>query len=87
MGLVNRVVGTGGARQAAVDLAAEIARFPRAVMRADRRSALTQWDSNIEDAMAREFAWGIEAASSGETQQGAERFAAGHGRHGDFDDI
>jgi enoyl-CoA hydratase len=87
MGLVNRVVDTGAALQAAIDLATEIARFPRAVMRADRRSALSQWGSSIEDAMAREFEWGIEAASSGETQQGAERFAAGRGRHGDFDDI
>ena len=87
MGLVNRVADTGAALAVAIDLAAEIARFPRAVMRADRRSALTQWASNTDEAMAREFAWGVEAASSGESQQGAERFAAGHGRHGDFDDI
>ena len=87
MGLVNRVVGSGVALQAATDLAAEIARFPQAVMRADRRSALSQWGSSLDDAMASEFAWGIEAASTGETQQGAERFASGRGRHGDFDDI
>jgi enoyl-CoA hydratase len=87
MGLVNRVVEPGAALQAATDLAAEIARFPQAVMRADRRSALSQWGSSLDDAMGREFSGGIDAASSGETQRGAERFAAGHGRHGDFDDI
>ena len=87
MGLVNRLVEPGSALQTATDLAAEIARFPQAVMRADRRSALSQWGSSLEDAMAREFAWGIEAAATGETQHGAERFASGHGRHGDFDDI
>lgn len=87
MGLVNRVVENGTALRAATDLATGIARFPQSVMRADRRSALSQWGSNLDEAMAREFVWGIEAASSGESQQGAERFAAGHGRHGDFDDI
>ena len=87
MGLVNRMVEPGGALQAATGLATEIARFPQAVMRADRRSVLGQWSTSLEDAMAREFSWGIEAASMGETQRGAERFAAGRGRHGDFDDI
>lgn len=87
MGLVNRVSPAGGALAAAVALAEEIARFPQEVMRADRRSALTQWGSSLEDAMQREFTWGIEAASGGETLRGAERFAKGHGRHGDFDDI
>ena len=87
MGLVNRIAPDGSAVGAAVELATEIARFPHAVMRADRRSAITQWGSTIEEAMAREFTWGIEAAATGETQRGAERFASGHGRHGDFDDI
>jgi enoyl-CoA hydratase/carnithine racemase len=39
MGLANRVVPDGQARAAAEALAAEIARFPQACMRADRRSA------------------------------------------------
>ena len=87
MGLVNRVTTRGGALDVAVELATDIARFPQAVMRADRRSAISQWGSGLDDAMAREFRWGIDAASTGETQTGAERFASGHGRHGDFDDI
>jgi enoyl-CoA hydratase len=87
IGLVNRVAPQGGALDAAVELATDIARFPQAVMRADRRSAMSQWGLSIDDAMRREFDWGITAAMTGETQQGAERFAEGHGRHGNFDDI
>jgi enoyl-CoA hydratase len=87
MGLVNRVCPSGKALETAIELATEIARFPQQVMRADRRSALSQWGSSLEDAMAREFKWGLDAALSGETQQGAERFASGKGRHGDFTDI
>jgi enoyl-CoA hydratase len=87
LGLVNRVVPEGGALDAAVELANEITRFPQVVMRADRWSAKTQWGKSMEDAMAQEFADGIAAAITGETQRGAERFAGGHGRHGDFEDI
>ena len=86
-GLVNRVVPEGTALEAAVELASEIARFPQAVMRADRWSARTQWGKSIEEAMSQEFADGIAAAMTGETQRGAERFAGGKGRHGAFDDI
>jgi enoyl-CoA hydratase len=87
MGLVNRIAPTGGALEGALELAHDIARYPQAVMRADRRSAISQWGAPLDEAMAREFEWGIETASTGETQRGAERFASGRGRHGDFDDI
>jgi enoyl-CoA hydratase len=87
IGLVNRVVGEGQSLDAAIELADEIAKFPQQVMRTDRRSALSQWGMALEDAMQQEFSWGIAAAASGETQRGAERFAGGKGRHGDFDDI
>lgn len=87
MGLVNRIAEEGGALEVALELADDLARFPQAVMRADRWSALTQWDHPVTEAMATEFRSGIAAAASGETQAGAERFAAGKGRHGDFDDI
>ena len=87
IGLVNRIAPDGRALEAAVALATDIARFPQAVMRADRRSALAQWGLPLAEAMAQEFQWGIAAAATGETQRGAERFAGGHGRHGDFDDI
>ena len=87
MGLVNRVVDDGNALDATVDLAAELARFPQACLRSDRRSLYEQWDLSMADALAREFRLGIESAASGEAVAGASRFAAGKGRHGDFDDL
>jgi len=87
MGLVNRVVPTGTVREAATELAREIARFPQVCLRADRRSAYDQWSASLPDALAREFECGKEAIDRGETQQGAARFAAGHGRGGSFSDI
>ncbi len=87
MGLANRVVAVGTAREAAERLANEIARFPQICMRADRRSAYDQWSLPHAEALAREFELGMGAIESGETAEGARRFAAGHGRGGRFDDI
>lgn len=86
-GLINRLAPTGKALDAAIQLAEDIARYPQQVMRADRRSVITQWGLEFDDALKREFDWGVDAGSSGETQAGAERFASGKGRHGDFTDI
>ena len=55
MGLANRVVPDGTARAAAEALAAEIARFPQACLRADRLSALEQAGLSVEEAMRNEF--------------------------------
>jgi enoyl-CoA hydratase len=87
MGLVNRVVETGTALDAALELAADIARFPQTCMRTDRRSVYEQWDLDFEAALANEFRLGIEAVASGETRAGAKRFASGKGRHGGFTDL
>lgn len=87
IGLVNRLVAAGSAREAAIELAAQIARFPQTCMRSDRRSALESADVAFGRAMSREFELGMEAVASGETQAGAGRFAGGRGRHGDFEDI
>ena len=87
IGLVSRVVPDGEALDAAVELAADVARFPQACMRSDRRSVHEQWDLDLREAMANEFRLGIETAASGETRAGAERFASGKGRHGDFEDL
>lgn len=84
MGLANRVVPDGQARQAAEALAAEIARFPQRCMLADRRSAYRQWDLDIEGALREEGAGGYPIVFE-EAIQGAERFAKGAGRHGSFD--
>jgi enoyl-CoA hydratase len=84
MGLVNRVVAKGQARSAAEELAAEIARFPQACLRADRKSAYEQWPNSVHDAMNREL--GLGSAVLPEAVKGAGRFAAGAGRHGSFSD-
>ena len=83
MGLVNRVVPKGTSRQAAEQLAREIAAFPQLCMRADRTSALHQFGRDLPEAILREFEGGI-AALHAEGISGAARFAGGAGRHGDF---
>ena len=82
-GLADRVVPAGGALAAAQALAAEIARFPQTCLRADRRSALTQWDLPLADALRAEARGGAEPVREG-AQAGAARFASGLGRGGDF---
>ena len=74
----------GEARAQAVALAKQIAAFPQACMRADRLSALRQWDLDEEAAIANEMRGGLEVIASGETLSGAKRFASGAGRHGAF---
>lgn len=85
-GLVNRVVPAGTAREAAVALAHDIARMPATCMRGDRRSARAQWADSEEAALRREFAIGMTSLRA-DGVGGAQRFAAGRGRGGSFDDI
>lgn len=84
MGLADRVVPDGAARASAEALAAEIARFPQLCMRSDRLSAYEQWDRALPDALRGELERGIRVIESGETREGAARFASGAGRHGAF---
>jgi enoyl-CoA hydratase len=85
MGLVNRMVEPGEALEAALELARSIAKFPERCMRSDRLSALTQWSATLDDALLEETRLGLEVIRSGETREGATRFASGSGRHGSFD--
>ena len=87
MGLVNRVAEPGAALDQTLELAGDIVRFPQACMRSDRRSSLEQWDLPLEDALRNEFRLGLESVATGETAEGAARFAGGKGRHGDFTDL
>src|SRR3954465_11438920 len=80
LGIANRVVGRGEACAQAIALAQEIARFPQTWMRADRLSALRQWDMSEEEAISNEMRGGLEVIGSGETFAGASRFASGIGR-------
>lgn len=85
IGLANRLVPPGQARRAAEELAADIARFPQICMRGDRLSALEQDGLSEEEALSNELRHGTNALH--EAMEGAARFAAGAGRHGDFADI
>jgi enoyl-CoA hydratase len=80
IGLADRVVAPGEARSAAESLAAEIARFPQACVRSDRRSVYDGFGLDERAALAQEFATG-RAVLAG-ALQGAARFAAGEGRGG-----
>lgn len=82
MGLANRLVPTGTALAAAVELARELAALPQNCLRSDRRSALEQWGLDEEAAIANEYRHGLGTLQSLESVQGAARFAAGAGRHG-----
>lgn len=84
MGLANRVVPKGQARAAAEALAAEIARFPQATMRADRASAYESLALPLEEALKNEFRHGAGSLASGEALEGATAFTGGKGRHGSF---
>lgn len=84
MGLANRITAPGEALKQAIALAKDIAAFPQNCMRADRLSALQQWDLGEEDAIVNEMRGGLNVLASGETLAGAKRFASGAGRHGSF---
>jgi enoyl-CoA hydratase len=84
MGLANRIVEPGRALEAAKDLARQLAAFPQRCLRSDRLSAYEQWDLSYPEAMANETSRGMEVINSGETREGATRFAQGAGRHGAF---
>ena len=81
IGLVNRVVPRGDALAQAVQLAHQLAALPQAAMRGDRMSAYTQFDLSFEEALANELEHGRRALAEG--LEGALRFSAGAGRHGE----
>ena len=87
IGLANRLTEPGRALEEAKQLAAELAQFPQLCMRNDRLSAYRQWDMNLPDALTQETELGLAVIRSGETREGAARFASGKGRHGDFSNI
>jgi enoyl-CoA hydratase len=84
LGLANRVVPVGAALTEALQLAREIAAHPQQCLRNDRASAEQQHGLPLRDALAQEFAHGMKTLGSGESVEGATRFAQGAGRHGSF---
>jgi enoyl-CoA hydratase len=82
MGLANRLTPKGGALAGALVLAKELAALPQRCLRSDRLAALEQWSLGWREAMLNEFHRGMTVINSGESKDGATRFAAGAGRHG-----
>jgi enoyl-CoA hydratase len=82
MGLANRLVPTGQALEAALELARQLAALPQRCLRSDRLSALQQWGLPEAEALIEETRRGLEVLRSGESREGAGQFAAGAGRHG-----
>jgi enoyl-CoA hydratase len=86
IGACEHVVPDGQSRQFAEAMAHDIARFPQACVRADRRSAYLQQGLSVREAMRKEWYNGFPAFEI-DGAAGAARFASGKGRHGDFRDI
>jgi enoyl-CoA hydratase len=82
MGLVNRVVPKGQARQAAETMARELAAHPAAGLANDRLSAYEQAGLPLSEALTNELRRGLASLEAG-ALAGARRFAGGAGRHGE----
>jgi enoyl-CoA hydratase len=85
IGLVNRIVEPGSALESAVSLGRQLAAFPQGCLRADRLSVYEQSAMPLSSALEMEVRRGMEVIRSGETREGATRFAGGAGRHGSFE--
>jgi enoyl-CoA hydratase len=84
IGLANRVVPRGRARAEAETLARTIAGFPPRAVLTDRESAYDAQGLPLAKALQHEFKLALKWATMGERFEGAKRFAAGAGRHGQF---
>jgi enoyl-CoA hydratase len=84
MGLVNRSAPKGEALAVARQLASLLCTFPQLCMNTDRSSAYEQSWLPLDAALRREFLGGLEVLTSGESFDGATRFAQGEGRSGSF---
>ncbi len=86
IGLCERLAPDGTSREVAEELAREIARFPQDCMRADRRSCFLQEGLPEAEAMRAEW-WNSIDMVERSGAAGAQRFAEGKGRGGDFANI
>ena len=86
MGLANRLAEPGKALDGAIELASSLNQFPQLCMRNDRLSAYEQWAMSLPDALENETNRGRDVMRSGETAEGAKRFASGAGRGGTLAD-
>jgi enoyl-CoA hydratase len=81
IGLANEVVADGQALARALELAEKLAGFPQETMLADRRAAIEGAGLPLAEGLALEHRLGRETLAV--ALQGAARFAAGEGRHGE----
>jgi enoyl-CoA hydratase len=86
IGLCEMLAPEGHALDAATALAATIARFPQAAVRADRRSAIESYGLPVREALRREWANGVEAHYK-EGAAGSGAFFGRRGRHGSFQEL
>jgi enoyl-CoA hydratase len=82
IGLVNRIVPRGGARDVAEALARELAALPQACLRNDRLSAIESGSLDHDAAMAGEYARGMASLADPALIAGVTRFREGAGRGG-----
>jgi enoyl-CoA hydratase len=81
IGLVNELTAPGAHLDRALDLAERIASFPQETMLADRKAAIQGFGLPLADGLALEHKLGRETLQI--AVEGAARFAAGQGRHGE----
>jgi len=74
MGLANRLCEPGEALAVARQLAAQLAAFPQACLRADRRSSYEQWSQPLDQALGRELEGGLEVVAGAAFIAGVEAF-------------
>ena len=82
MGLANRCCEPGEALDTARALAYELAALPPRCLREDRMSSYEQWGLPLDEAVRNELVHARATLASGESLDGAIRFAEGAGRHG-----
>jgi enoyl-CoA hydratase len=81
IGLINELTEPGKHLDRALELAERIASFPQATMLADRQAAIQGFGQPLKDGIALEHKLGRETLHI--AVEGASRFAAGEGRHGE----
>lgn len=84
IGLANRLVEKGKAREQAEALARQIAAHPQACMIRDRLSVYQGFNLSMDAAMEQEFRMGLGMISREGLQSGAKIFSRGIGKHGRF---
>jgi enoyl-CoA hydratase/carnithine racemase len=82
IGLANRVVPKGTSREAAEQLAQELAALPQTCLRNDRLSAIESHEQGLTAALENEYQHGQTSLNAPELLENVARFREGAGRHG-----